>query len=174
MMSEFEDNLWRAVVREHGEELAQTAPSGHERRRASRPRLAAGTTVGLAATATAAVLAFGASSSSPAFAVTRNPDGTVTVKLIKASGLVGANHTLANMGVPTQILAPAKSAPRLVCPPGTVPTITLDAGALRGRQVRIARPGAADNHVVRLLPDAGKLRTASGAGTSHVVQMYCR
>ena len=85
-MSEFEDNLWLAVVHEHGDELARTGRTVHKHKRAPRPQLLAGTTVGLAAMATAAALLLGASTSSPAFAVTRNPDGTVTVNLMQQSG----------------------------------------------------------------------------------------
>ena len=48
-MSEFEDNLWLSVVREHGDELARTGRLVHKHRRAPRPQLLAGTTVGLAA-----------------------------------------------------------------------------------------------------------------------------
>ena len=98
-MSEFEDNLWLEVVREHGDELARTERAGHTHRRAIRPQLLAGTTVGLAAVATGAALLFGASTSPPAFAVTRNPDGTVTVNLTRPSGIAGANEKLAAMGV---------------------------------------------------------------------------
>jgi hypothetical protein len=35
-MSEFEDNLWLAVVREHGDEVARTERAAHPHRRASR------------------------------------------------------------------------------------------------------------------------------------------
>ena len=88
-MSEFEDNLWLSVVREHRDELARTGGTVHKHGRPPRPQLLAGTTVGLAAMATAAALLLGASTSSPAFAVTRNPDGTVTVDLMKLSGIAG-------------------------------------------------------------------------------------
>src|SRR5579871_1843265 len=98
-MTEFEDNLWLTVVREHGDELARTERAPHTRRRASRPQVLAGTTVGLAAMAIATALLLGASTSPPAFAVTRNPDGTVTVNLRHPSGITGANKKLAAMGV---------------------------------------------------------------------------
>ena len=99
-MSEFEDNLWVTVVREHGDELAHAERSAHTHRRAScrsrspgRPRVWRA----IAPTSAAALL-FGASTSPPAFAVTRNPDGTVTVNLIHQSGIAGANKKLAATG----------------------------------------------------------------------------
>jgi hypothetical protein len=199
-MSEFEDNLWLRVIREHGDELALTERTRYPHRRATRRQLLAGTTAGLTATATAAALLLGASTSPPAFAVTRNLDGTVTVNLMQASGIAGANEKLAAMGVRAQIAVQAKTPPRLVCPGGAAPTITFDPARIPGRHVLVIAPGqpAADaaalkahqtgsngsgnrgpgatsgggNHVVRMYPGGGKIRTYSGAD-NHVVRMYC-
>lgn len=192
-MSEFEDNLWLEVVREHGHELARAGRRGRKHRRATRPQLLAGTTVGVAAIATAAAVLFGASTSSPAFAVTRNADGTVTVRLKQPSGIAGANRRLAAMGVRAQIAAQAKTPPKLVCPGGAAPTITFDpariaeqhvlvitpgqpssgdAGALKAqRNAGVAAASAPGNHVVRRYPGGGKIRTNSGG--NHVIQMSC-
>lgn len=193
MLSEFEDNLWLEVVREHGDELARTRRPVHKHRRATRPQLLAGTTVGLAAAATAAVLLLGASTSPPAFAVTRNPNGTVTVNLMRTSGIAGANEKLAAMGVRAQIAVDTKTPPKLVCPGGTAPTITFDPASIpSGEEVVIApdQPGADNatavkgggntgagatvggNHVVRLLPGGSTIRRQSVAD-NHVVRMYC-
>jgi len=200
-MSEFEDNLWLEVVREHGDELARTERTGHTHPRASRPQLLAGTAVGLAAMATSAALLFGASTSPPAFAVTRNPDGTVTVNLMHPSGIAGANEKLSAMGVRAQIAVQAKTPPKLVCPGGTVPTITFDPASIPKRDVLVIAPGqpsAGDaaalkapqahsndsgstgsgatsgggNQVIRMYPGGGNIRTSSGAD-NHVVRMYC-
>jgi hypothetical protein len=197
-MSEFEDNLWLAVVREHGNELARTERTAHTRRRASRPQLLAGTTAGLATIAIAAGLLFGTSTSPPAFAVTRNPDGTVTVNLMHPSGIAGANKKLAAMGVRAQIAEPAKTPPELVCPGGTAPTITLDPASIPNSQELVITPGqpsaskaaapkagsdgsgntgpgaasGGGNHVVRMDPGGGKVRNYSGAD-NHVARMYC-
>jgi hypothetical protein len=199
-MSEFEDNLWLAVVREHADELPPTERAEHHGR-ASRPQLVAGTTVGLAAMATAAVLLFGVSTSPAAFAVTRNPDGTVTVNLMQPSGISHANAKLAAMGVRARIAVPAKTPPKLVCPGGTAPTITFNPASIPKRQEIVIAPGQGDagnaaglktdnagsnrsgptdpaaisgggNHVVRMPPAGSKIRTASGTD-SHVVRMYC-
>lgn len=104
-MSKFTDRLWRDLVREHGAGLAQMDPlaTGAQRRRA-RPRLLAGTGVGVAGLATAAALLLGATSSSPAFAVTPNHDGTVTVKIMRLGGVAGANSRLAAMDVRAKIV----------------------------------------------------------------------
>jgi hypothetical protein len=197
-MSEFEDNLWLEVVRDHGHELARAGRRGHTHRWATPPRLLAGTTVGVAAIATAAVLLLGASTSPPAFAVTRNPDGTVTVSLKQQSGIAGANRTLAAMGVPAQIAAQAKTPPTLLCPGGTAPTITFDPARIAKRHVLVITPGqtsAGDaaalkahstgsgnagggatsgggNHVVRMYSGGGNIRTNSG-GDNQVVRMSC-
>ena len=139
-MSEFEDNLWLSVVREHGDELARTGRMVHKHRKAPRPQLLAGTTLGLAAIATTAALLLGASTSSPAFAVTRNPNGTVTVDLMKPSGIAGANERLAAMGVRAQIRALAKQPPTFVCPGGTVATVTFDPASIPTRQALVITP----------------------------------
>jgi len=197
-MSEFEDNLWLTVVREHGDDLARTNRTVHTHRRASSPQLLAGTTAGLAALATAATLLFGASTSSPAFAVTRNPDGTVTVNLMHQSGIAGANMKLAAMGVRARIAVQAKTPPNLVCPGGAAPTITFDPASIPNSQELVIAPGQPSsgdgaalkagsdgsahtdpgatsggaNHVVRTYPGGGKIRTHSGAD-NHAVRMYC-
>jgi hypothetical protein len=182
-MTEFEDNLWLSVVREHGDELARSGRTVHKRRRAPRPQLLAGTTVGLAALATAALL-LGASTSSPAFAVTRNPDGTVTVNLMKLSGIAGANKRLAAMGVRAQILALAKHAPKFVCPGGSAPTITFDPASIPKRRALVItarQPSAGDAAAVKAHTGNGKIGSTgsgnpgsgviSGVGNNQVVRM---
>jgi hypothetical protein len=197
-MSEFEDNLWLTVVREHGDELARTERTARPHRRASRPQLLVGTTAGLAAMATAAAVVFGASTSPSAFAVTRNSDGTVTVNLTHPSGIAGANGKLAAMGVRAHIAVPGKTPPALVCPGGTAPTITFDPASIPKSRELVIAPGQSStgdaatlkggsdgtvhtgtgatsgdgNHVVRTYPGGGKIRTDSGSD-NHVVRMYC-
>jgi hypothetical protein len=103
-MSKFTDRLWRDLVREHGPDLAQLErPDPGRRRRAGRPVLA-GTALGLGGLATAAVLLFGAASSTPAFAVTRNHDGTYTIQLRSLTAITAANRTLHGMQVPVRLV----------------------------------------------------------------------
>jgi hypothetical protein len=63
-------------------------------------RLLAVSTTGLAAVATSAVLAVGATTGTPpAFAVTRLHDGSVSVKINRTSSIAVVNHKLAAMGI---------------------------------------------------------------------------
>ena len=88
-MSNFEDQLWSQLVRERGEQMraaprataalassvTATRPATRRALRLRRPALLTGSALGIAGLATAGVLAI--TSASPAFAVTKNPDGTV-------------------------------------------------------------------------------------------------
>ncbi len=94
-MSSFEDRLWSELVQEHGDEMRLGATTTSARRRTRRPAVLAGTaltTVGLAA---AAVLVFTATTSTPAYAVTDNSDGTVTVTLRDVQDITALNAALA-------------------------------------------------------------------------------
>jgi hypothetical protein len=100
-MSQFEDNLWGSVIERHGDDLAR-ADAPLTRARRTRPRLLAGATVGVAAIATAAVLAVGATTgTSAAFAVTRHHDGSASVKINRTSSIADVNRKLAAMGIHT-------------------------------------------------------------------------
>ncbi len=98
-MSKFEDRLWREIVRDHGVDLEQIDRPPARLPRRARSRLLAGTTIGLAGAGTALALAFGAASSSPAFAVSRNHDGSVTVVIKRLAGISGVNQKLAQLGI---------------------------------------------------------------------------
>ena len=84
-MSKFTDHLWRDLVREHGPTLAHAgstrAGSSGRGRFLRRPRVLAGSTLGLAGVGAALVLALGGSAAPPAFAITKQGDGSVLVKL---------------------------------------------------------------------------------------------
>lgn len=79
--------------------LMGTTPAA--RRSRGRPfRLLAASTTGLAAIATAAVLAVGATTAtSPAFAVPRLHDGSVSVKINRTTSIAEVNRKLAAMGI---------------------------------------------------------------------------
>jgi len=63
-------------------------------------RLVATSTTGLAAIATAAVLAVGATTHTPpAFAVTRHHDGSVSLKINRTTSIADVNRKLAAMGI---------------------------------------------------------------------------
>jgi hypothetical protein len=106
-MSRFEDHLWREFVREHGDSFAHAEKPTAGRGRRPRTGLVAGTGLGLAATGAALVFVLGATSTSPAFAVTRNQDGTVTITVMARSGIAGANARLHALGIRAQVLPQA-------------------------------------------------------------------
>jgi hypothetical protein len=70
----------------------------------ARPRLLAGTTVGAAGSAAVLALVLSAAGSSPAFAVSRNRDGSYSVTLRSLSAIPAANAKLARMGVPARFV----------------------------------------------------------------------
>lgn len=97
-MGRFEDRLWSDLVQQHGAGLA-LAQRPAPRRRRTRPALLTGGAVGVLGTATALAFALAATTSTPAFAVTNNSDGTVTVTIHDIAGVAGANAELARLGV---------------------------------------------------------------------------
>ena len=109
-MSKYTDHLWRDLVREHGPTLAHTVRP--EPGRADgvgilrRPRVVAGSTLGLVGVGTALVLGLGgAAATAPAYAVTRSNDGSVLVQLNynASQNLPQVNRKLAEMGTNEQI-----------------------------------------------------------------------
>jgi hypothetical protein len=106
-MSKFTDHLWRDLVREHGPTLAHADRPEPGRARRPRPRVLAGSTLGLAGVSAALLLALSGSAAPPAFAITTNGDGSVLVKLNYTSPqertLGQVNRKLAAMGTHEQI-----------------------------------------------------------------------
>jgi hypothetical protein len=85
-MSKFTDHLWSDLVREHGPTLARADRPEPGRAGGAgllrRPRVLAGSTLGLAGVGAALVLALsGTAATAPAYAVTQNSDGSVLVQL---------------------------------------------------------------------------------------------
>ncbi len=102
-MSKFEDHLWAEFVREHGNAVAQMGtPTARSVRRG--PRLVAGASLSLAGVGAAVALVLGATTTTPAFAVTRNHDGTFTISIQRLSGIAGANAKLHRLGVRAQVM----------------------------------------------------------------------
>jgi hypothetical protein len=103
-MSKYTDQLWRDLVREHGATLAHAdRPVPGRASLLRRPRVLAGSTLGLAGVGTALVLVLGAASSTPAYAITTNGDGSVLVTINQNSALPQANAKLAAMGIHEQV-----------------------------------------------------------------------
>lgn len=96
-MTVFEDRLWSELL----ETSCDVAPVGAKSvapRRNSLKFAAAGTAIA-AVLGTSAALALDSVSSPPAFAVTQNTDGTITVDINELTGVSGANAQLASLGV---------------------------------------------------------------------------
>jgi hypothetical protein len=104
-MTKFTDNLWSDLAREHGATFAHAGRPEPARAGAARvlrrPRILAGSTLGLAGVGAALVLALGGSTAAPAYAVTTNHDGSVLVDLNYNANqnLPQVNAKLASMGV---------------------------------------------------------------------------
>jgi hypothetical protein len=98
-MTKFEDQLYADLMREHGPALADTRPpAASQRHIASRRVLLASGAGGLAVVATAGALVAAAGSGTPAYALTTNHDGTVTLAVYQASGITQANAKLRQLG----------------------------------------------------------------------------
>jgi hypothetical protein len=126
-MSRFQERLWGELVREHATTLAHPARTRYPSRRLSiveprtlplrrqpsargwlvrqRGKLAAGV-VALAAAlaATVSLLATTGTAPSVAYAVTRSPDGTITISISELKGVDGANEQLVKLGVDVRVL----------------------------------------------------------------------
>jgi hypothetical protein len=100
-MNHFEDNLWDAVVEQHGDDLAQADAHVAIRPPRTRPRrrVLAGGTLGLAGVGAGVLLALSGSTAPPAFAITTSSDGSVLVHLRNVEAVPAAEHELAAMGI---------------------------------------------------------------------------
>lgn len=101
-MGNFEDRLIGELMDEHGPALA-VLERPEPRRRSNRPLWMTGGALAVAL-AVAGVLTFATGSSSPAYAVTRNPDGTVTLTVSDVTGVDGANAELRRLGLPVRVV----------------------------------------------------------------------
>jgi hypothetical protein len=108
-MSNYEDNLWREVMDEHGGTLDQADRPARRESRARflrRPRVLAGGSLGLVGIGAGLLLALsagGAAAPTQAFAITQHSDGSVLVQLNGQEDLGQANQKLAAMGINEQI-----------------------------------------------------------------------
>jgi len=98
-MTKFADQLYADLMREHGSTLAHTRPPAPRRHVAARRTwLVAGAGCLAVAGTAGALVAGGAGGGSPAYAVTKNPNGTVTLDVYQKSGIAGANAKLHQLG----------------------------------------------------------------------------
>ena len=108
-MTRFADELFDDLMREHGSALAHTrAPAAPKRHPAARPVLLTAGAGGLAVAATVgSLLATGGGT--PAYAVTRNSDGTVTLAVYQQSGIAAVNAQLHQLGDDRVVVVPVGS-----------------------------------------------------------------
>jgi hypothetical protein len=134
-MGKFTDHLWRDLVQEHGTTLAQADRPEPGRAGRSRPRILAGSTLGLAGVGAALVLALSGSAAPPAFAITKQDDGSVLVHLnyVKNLNLAQVEQKLEDMGTNEQITIYMAAGAAPVSGPVTC---TPEAGA-SGPQVKV-------------------------------------
>jgi hypothetical protein len=104
-MTKFEDHLWREVVTAHGKDLAAIGSAATRGSRRARPGLIAGISLGLAGAGAATGIVLSATPATPAYAVTLNHDGTVTVTVSGRSGIAGANAELRQLGIRASVMA---------------------------------------------------------------------
>ena len=113
MTDSFEDRLWRDLVRDHGAHLA-TPRRISSTTRNRRPLLLGGGAVSVAGAATVLALVLTATTSTPAYAVSNNSDGTITVTIHDIAGVAGANAQLARLGVRARAVPAVVNCPTAV------------------------------------------------------------
>jgi hypothetical protein len=128
-VSRFEDRLWDELVEQHGALLLDPPPAAlpHARVRARRLRWTARRRLPIAALGTAlagvvAALVIGLSGGggTPAYAVTSNGDGTITVTIREIVGIEGANGKLKALGVPVRVVPAEPGCPAVGAAPDRV------------------------------------------------------
>ena len=160
-MSIFEDNLWDELVREHHAEHAH--PGRVINRGPARRRLLAGTSLGLAGAATAAALALTAGTAPPAFAVTSNANGTVTVTINQIAGIAGVNSELAALGVSARAVPIVQGCTASVqpLPKGTAPGAVLPAPNMQSFTITPSAIPAGDTVVLAARQSGGAVQTTN-------------
>lgn len=147
-MSKFEDQLFSDLMAEHRPTLERTqhSPQPAHRRAIPRPAWLGAGAVGVAGAATAAVMVLGGS---PAYAVTPHANGTVTVAVYRASGVVGANAKLHKLGARVIVVPARPGCPPMSSLPRPTPPVHLSVnvaagigqGGHRSVTVGVGKPG---------------------------------
>jgi len=114
-MTKFADQLFDDLMREHGPALARAVPPARPKRHITTRRtlLAGG---GALAVGGALV----AGSGTPAYAVTKNPDGTITLAVYQQAGIAQANTRLRQLGDQQLVVVPI----RADCPKPPPPAVS--------------------------------------------------
>jgi hypothetical protein len=140
-MAKFADQLFDDLMREHGAALAHAAPQAITRRHVTTRRVMLAAAGGVAAAATAATFVTGGGS--PAYAVTKNPDGTITVAVYQKSGIAGANAKIRTMG-DRVVVVPVEAG----CPTfDSLPTIPNLPAVIRGMRLEVSGDDGRDDSI---------------------------
>ena len=188
-MTKFADQLFDDLMREHGSTLTTSRPRAPRRHVATRRALLAAGGGGVAVAAAAGVLVATAGTNgaghggdvagakTPAYAVTSNPNGTVTLAVYQKDGIAGANARLRELGdsqvyvvpvgagCPSMSSLPAPAVPLNGKHPGVQTSVTV--GSSTGRSVTVNARGipAGDILVVAVeTTTTGNTTTSLGAG----------
>ncbi len=130
----------------------------------ARPRVLAGSTLGLAGVGAALVLALSGSAAPPAFAITRNGDGSVLVSINRLQALPAANRKLTAMGIHEQVTIYMASGAAAASGPVTC-TPAPSASSPSGPQVQVL-VGTDGTQVI----PSGQTAGNTGVGTWHLDQ----
>lgn len=113
-MPKFADDLFADLMAEYRPNLEQTELPEPRKKRSAKPVWLTSGFVTIAALVTTVLLLF--TTGAPAYAVTRNPDGTVTVTLNQMAALAQAAAALHVLGAPTAVGCPGTTPIEVVTP----------------------------------------------------------
>jgi hypothetical protein len=150
-MTKFADQLYDDLIREHGSALTATRPPAVPRRHLpSRRVLLATGAGGLAAAGTAAALIAGGAA--PAYALTTNPDGTVTLAVYRPAGIAQVNAKLRRLGDNVYVVPVAPGCPGLgsLPPPPAPPSghISMQTGVSRDGSITVNAQGIPEGDIL--------------------------
>ena len=160
-MTKFADQLYDDLMRQHGSLLADTRPHAASRRHiAPRRTLLAAGAGSLAVAASVAGLV--ASNGSPAYALTTNSDGTITLAVYQTSGVAQANAKLHQLGDDV-VVVPIRAGCPPLRPPAVSPKgklISLEIGRSRNGSITVNGHAPAGDIIV-----VGVKTTPNGSGS---------
>ncbi|HEX4223307.1 MAG TPA: hypothetical protein VHZ97_13150 [Pseudonocardiaceae bacterium] len=102
-MNKFEDRLIGDLMEQHGPALAQLRRPEPSKRR-HRPLWLSGAAAVVIGAAIATSVTLAGGGGTPAYALTQNPNGTVTLTLSDMTGIIGANAELRKLGLPVLVV----------------------------------------------------------------------
>ena len=142
-MTKFADQLFDDLIREHGSTLTNARPPAPRGHIATRRALLAVGGGGVAVAAAAGVLVataganpaahsgLAAAGNTPAYAVTNNANGTVTLAVYQKDGIAGANAKLHELGDSQVYVVPVGAG----CP--SMSSLPAPAASLNGKHLRV-------------------------------------